>query len=158
MLIYNFLVSIQNGRREGNKPCSKEKRKKTRQTNQPTKGIYDPRSESRQQFTKILMADPRQRLIEISINVAKERRQKIFNENREKRTKEEIIPNNTDNKQLVEMMKNLTKALLEYENATNKELENIMRVIELRDKETRGELDKLEEARISVEARLKQAN
>ena len=104
------------------------------------------------------MADPRQRLIEIPINAAKERRQKIFNENREKRTKVEIIPNNTDNKQLVEMMKNLTKTLREYENATNKELENIMRVIELRGKETRRELDKLEEARISIEARLKQAN
>ena len=133
-------------------------KKRGRKQDKPTKGIYDPRSESRQQFTKILMADPRQRLIEIPINAAKERRQKIFNENREKRTKEEIIPNNTDNKQLVEMMKNLTKALREYENATNKELENIMRVIELRDKETRRELDKLEEPRISIEARLKQAN
>ena len=133
-------------------------KKRGRKQDKPTKAIYDPRSESRQQFTKIKMADPRQKLIEIPINAAKKRRQKIFNKNREKRTKEEIIPNNTDNKQLVEMMKNLTKALREYENATDKELENIMRVIELRDKETRRELDKLEEARISIEARLKQAN
>ena len=97
-------------------------KKRGRKQDKPTKGIYDPRSESRQQFTKIQMADPRQRLIETPINAAKERTQEMFNENREKRTKEEIIPNNTDNKQLVEMMKNLTKTIREYENATNKEL------------------------------------
>ena len=96
-------------------------KKRWRKDGKPTKGIYNPRPESRQQFTKIQMADSRQKLIEIPINAAKERRQKIFNENREKRTKEEIIPNNTDNKQLVEMMKNLTKP---YENMRMQQTKN----------------------------------
>ena len=51
--------------------------------------IYDARSESRKEFTKISFKDAKPRLQEIPHIQAKERRQKKINENREKRINEE---------------------------------------------------------------------
>ena len=46
--------------------------------------IKDARSERRQQFTKIKTVDPRDRLRELPLKQAKDRRQSIFEENRSK--------------------------------------------------------------------------
>ena len=49
--------------------------------------IYDAKSESRKEFTQVKIKDARERLKDIPIIAAKERRQKIITENREKRIK-----------------------------------------------------------------------
>ena len=66
--------------------------------------MKDPRSESTQNFIKITLADLRTKLAEVSFHAAKESRQKLFNEKRDKRSEEEIkeliVPENSNNKQL----------------------------------------------------------
>ena len=47
--------------------------------------IIDARSKSRQQFTKIKIEDPRERLRELPLQQAKDRRQSIIEQNRSKK-------------------------------------------------------------------------
>ena len=86
-------------------------------------GIYDAKSESRKECTQIKIKDARESLKDIPIIAAKERRQKMMTENREKRiedTKEEQKHGKINNKKNVEMLKDLTKALKECEEITRK--------------------------------------
>ena len=86
-------------------------------------GIYNAKSESRKEFTQVKIKDARERLKDIPIIAAKERRQKMITENRVKRiedTKEKQRHEKINNKQLVEMLKDLTKALKEFEEITKK--------------------------------------
>ena len=53
--------------------------------NQNADRIKDARSENRKEFLTIKTTDPRAKLQEIPIEQAKERRQKIFEENRSKK-------------------------------------------------------------------------
>ena len=55
----------------------------------PTKSIVDDRTESRKKFLEINNTDPRLRLSNIPQSQAKERRQKIINETRQKRREED---------------------------------------------------------------------
>ena len=105
--------------------------------------IKDARSESRQQFTKIKTVDPRDRLRELPLKQAKDRRQSIFEENRSKK-KEENKKMQIENKnplQLKDMLKEITQALNTFMESTNKEIENIKRIIELN---TRGFMEENE--------------
>ena len=98
-------------------------------------GIIDPRSESRKQFGHIQLKDPREKLSEQQIKAAKERRQANIKENREERklkTSEEQKMANLNRKQLTTMIQQMTEAMKDYEEATRKEIENIMKIVNLK--------------------------
>ena len=109
-----------------------------RRREKSTSIIPDPRSENRQNFLNIPLTDPRQKLAEQNIIAAKERRQKNFKESRENRTieeeKETKMPENPNNKQLAQLVKQLAEALKQFELTTRKELENIRKQIDLKSK------------------------
>ena len=122
-------------------------------------GIYNAKSESRKEFTQVKIKDARERLKDIPIIAAKERRQKMITENREKRiedTKEEQRHEKINNKQLVEMLKDLTKALKEFEEITRKEMENIMIIVDRRYKISEIEFERIEEECRAIKEKLKQ--
>ena len=130
-----------------------------RRNNRDGTGIYDAKSESRKEFTQIKIKDAHERLKDIPIIAAKERRQKMITENRDKRiedTKEEQKHGKINNKQLVEMLKDLTKALKEFEEITRKELENIMIIVDRRYKITENEFERIEEECKEIKDKLKQ--
>ena len=97
--------------------------------------IFDARSESRKEFTKIKLNDPKQKLQEIPLKKAKERRQENFKENRLKKTevnKNQInYLNYNDSNKLCDMIKQLTQTLHQYMDTTNKEIENIKKIVNL---------------------------
>ena len=83
----------------------------------------------------------------------------MITENREKRiedTKEEQKYGKINNKQLVEMLKDLTKAPKEFEEITRKELENIMIIVDRRYKITEIEFERIEEECRAIKKKLKQ--
>ena len=86
--------------------------------------MKDHRSENRKSFLTIPLTDPRQKLAEQQITAAKEWRQKIFKETRENKNNEEIketkLPENPNNKQLAQIVKQLTEALKQFEITTKK--------------------------------------
>ena len=83
LLIYGF---NQNGRKQ----IGRETRgKKRRRSKKDEKGMHDPRSESRQQFTQIKFIDPREKLSIMHINEQKERRQKNLIDKRAENSKRE---------------------------------------------------------------------
>ena len=130
-----------------------------RRSNRDGTGIYDTKSESRKEFTQVKIKDARERFKDIPIIAAKERRQKMITESREKRiedTKEEQKYEKINNKQLVEMMKDLTKALKEFEEITMKELENIMIILDRRYKITEIEFERIEKECKEIKEKLKQ--
>ena len=120
--------------------------------------MNDPRSESRHDFMKIMLADPRTKLTEIPFQAAKERRQKLFSEKRDKRPEEEakeiIVPENSNNKQLAQIIKQLAEALRQYEDTTRKELENIKKQIALKFQMTEMEQERVREIANSCEQKL----
>ena len=89
-----------------------ETKRAPRKPEHPQKGI---RSVSRHDITQRKFEDPRIALKEIILNKAKERRQKIIQENREARKekewKETTTEEDKDSKQKTKMMKELTLAL-----------------------------------------------
>ena len=93
--------------------------------------IIDARSESRQQFTKIKIEDPRERLRELLLQQAKDRRQSIIEQNRSKKKdpKTQVDPKTPIQLQI--MIKEITQALNCFMETTNKEIENIKRVVDL---------------------------
>ena len=98
--------------------------------------MEDHRSENRKSFLTIPLTDPRQKLVEQQITAAKERRQKNFKETRENKNNEEIketkLPENPNNKQLAQIVKQLTETLKQFEITTRKEIENIRKQIDLK--------------------------
>ena len=56
-----------------------------RRNNRDGTGVYDAKYESRKEFTQVKIMDARERLKDIPIIAAKERRQKMITENRKKR-------------------------------------------------------------------------
>ena len=83
----------------------------------------------------------------------------MITENREKRiedTKEEQRHEKINNKQLVEMLKDLTKALNEFEEIARKEMENIMIIVDRRYKISEIEFERIEEECRAIKEKLKQ--
>ena len=98
-------------------------------------GIIDPRSESRKQFGHIQLTDPREKLSEQQLKMIKDRRQANIKENREERkfkTSDEQKMANPNRKQLATMIQQLTEAMKDYEEATRKKIENIMKIVNLK--------------------------
>ena len=97
--------------------------------------IVDARSENRKQFTKIKMEDPRERLKELPFKQAKDRRQSKIVEFRNKRMEEnkgtQLEEKRESPKQFHNMLKEITLALKEFMETTNKEIENIKKVVDL---------------------------
>ena len=60
------------------------------------------------------------------------------------------------NKQLVEMLKNLTKILKEFEEIARKELENIMIIVDFRYKITESKFERIEVECRAIKEKLKQ--
>ena len=130
-----------------------------RRNNRDGMGIYDAKSESRKEFTQVKIEDARERLKDIPIIEAKERRKKRITENREKRiedTKKEQKHGKINNKQLVEMIKDLKKALKEFDEITRKEMENIMIIVDRRYKITEIEFERIEEECRVIKEKLNQ--
>ena len=107
-----------------------------RNRKQDKPNIMDQRSESRKNFTKINIADPRPKLAEIPIKAAKERRQKKFKENHgignQEEEKEIHIAENIKNKQIIQLVKQLSEALKQFEMILRREIENIKMQMELK--------------------------
>ena len=118
-----------------------------RKRKQDKPNIMDPRSESRKNFTKINIADPRPKLAEIPIKAAKECRQKKFNENRGIGNQEEEneihIAVNINNKQIIQLVKQLSEALKQFEMISRREIENIKMQMELKINRIKLENDKI---------------
>ena len=93
--------------------------------------IIDARSENRQQFTKIKIEDPRERLRELPLQQAKDRRQSIIEQNRSKKKDPKTQVDSKTPIQLQSMIKEITQALNCFMETTNKEIENIKRVVDL---------------------------
>ena len=129
-----------------------------RRREKSTSIIPDPRSENRQNFLNIPLTDPRQKLAEQNIIAAKERRQKNFKESRENRTieeeKETKMPENPNNKQLAQLVKQLAETLKQFELTTRKELENIRKQIDLKSKIQEQEKEKWSHITQSFENKL----
>ena len=97
--------------------------------------IVDARSENRKQFTQIKMEDPRERLKELPFKQAKDRRQSKIVEFRNKRMEEnkgtQLEEKRESPKQFQNMIKEITLALNEFMETTNKEIENIKKMVDL---------------------------
>ena len=131
---------------EENKSVEKPEERKRRRSKKDEKGMHDPRSESRQQFTQIKFIDPREKLSIMHINEQKERRQKNLIDKRaenSKREKEEKKDKNPNNNQLMTMIKEVTKSLTEFEQATRKEIDNIMEIVKIKFNKMGKEQEKL---------------
>ena len=80
--------------------------------------------------------DPKEKLQKIPHIQAKDRRQKIFEDNRSKkkapREDTEKEREDLNLKELAKLVKELSTALREYERITNQEIENIKKIIEKR--------------------------
>ena len=121
--------------------------------------IKDARSESRiEKFMPTKLKDPREKLQEIPHNQAKDRRQKIFEENRSKKKapREDIKKEREDLnlKELAKMVKELSTALREYERITNQEIDNIKKIIEKRSKTASIEYEKYHKTNIEIDTRI----
>ena len=149
---------------EENKVFSTPYMKRDRKQNKSETGIIDKRLESRKQFTEIKYNDPRERLKELPIKAAKERRQKNFKEKREERKittensehREKTIIN-PNNKQLALMVRQLTEALKEYEMITRKEIDNIMEIVKAKFMKTEKEQEQIKKICKKMEEKLEEA-
>ena len=107
---------------------------------------------------KMMFADPRTKLAEVPFQAEKERHQKLFNEKRDKRpeeeTKEMIGPENSNNKPLAQIIKQLAEALRQYEDTTRNKLENIKMQIALKFQMTEMEQERVREIANSCEQKL----
>ena len=119
---------------EENKSVENPAERKNRRNHKQETGIHDPRSASRQQFTKINMSDPREKLSELHIKAQKERRQKNLIDKRaeNKKEKEETKDQNSNKNQLLTMIKEMSRSLSEFEQATRKEIDNIMEMVKIK--------------------------
>ena len=94
--------------------------------------IVDARSESRKEFTKIKLTDPREKLSQLPIKQANERRHKRIADTRAKSIEaKDDITENEDTKTLSLMIKELSRILSNFMETTNKEIENIKKIIDL---------------------------
>ena len=116
--------------------------KSRRQINHDNR-IQDARSESRQEFTKIKFTDPREEWSKIPAKIAKERRQKTIKETRlarmEENKNELDTESSNDLNQLRIAVKQITQTLNLFMETTNKEIENIRKIIEQNHKMTNEE-------------------
>ena len=100
----------------------------------------EARSQNRNQFTQIKLVDPRIARQELPLKQAKDRRQKLIQENRSDRLEEnkkvKEKPELNDPKQLSKMIKELTQALNNYISITTQEIDNIKRIVEVNNKTT----------------------
>ena len=119
--------------------------------------IYDARSESRKEFTKISFKDAKPRLQEIPHIQAKERRQKKINENREKRINEENkneLESSQNRTGLIKMIKEIRQLLEDHMRATELEIENIKKMIDINYKIIKKENIEVNNFKESTEMRL----
>ena len=90
--------------------------------------IIDSRSESRKDFLIIKFNDPRIKLQELSITLAKERRQKWFEQNREISKTMKEKEEKKVSKDQTKIIKELTTAMNIYQNITSLEKENMKKI------------------------------
>ena len=108
-------------------------RKEVRQKKEPHKihRITDTRSESRKEFTKIKVNDPKEKLKELPIKMANERRNNIIAENREKRIEDSKISQRfKDSEYIQSMLNEIRETMKEFMEYTNN-IENIKKIVEL---------------------------
>ena len=79
-------------------------------------------SEVRTDFTKIKVTDTREKLRELSLKQAKERRQNTIEENRAKRVEENITIKEGDSTDIIKIIKKLSQTLNELTKSMNKEI------------------------------------
>ena len=142
---------------EEEKKTKIETKRAPRKHEHSQKGI---RSVSRHDITQLKFEDPRIALKEIPLNKAKERRQKIIQENREARKEKEWKETTTteedkDAKQITKMIKELTLVLKSYMENTSKEIENIKTIIENNHKAFIMENKKNESDKREIESKIK---
>ena len=108
--------------------------------------IKDPRREKRIAFMEIPLQNPIEKLSEHKLKKNRERKQKMFNENREQRlatNNTETISDNPSIKQLAQFVSKLAEALRVFETTTIKELKNIMKMIDLKEDQTSATINKI---------------
>ena len=105
----------------------------------PTKSIVDDRTESRKKFLEINNTDPRLRLSNIPQSQAKERRQKIINETRQKRGEEDEtkdiiqqVKEVKDLKQLSAIVIALAETIKMFSQTSQLEIENIRKEVNIK--------------------------
>ena len=107
------------------------------ESNQEEEIITDKRLKSRKEFMSIPSKDAKERLSMLPTTMASDRRQRIFQENRSKKMEsknksDKQTENNPRN--LTTMIKEITEALNQFKEVTNKEVENIKRIVEINHK------------------------
>ena len=118
----------------------------------------EARSQNRNQFTQIKLVDPKIARQELPLKQAKDRRQKLIQENRSDRLEEnkkvKEKPELNDPKQLSKMIKELTQALNNYMSITTQEIDNIKRIVEVNNKTTANENQKQKDVIRDIENRI----
>ena len=97
--------------------------------------LNNARSANRKHITAIELKDPIYKLQQIPLKVANERRQKIIKDKRAERIESNNVQQEwqgqADAAQQTSMIKLLTQAMSKFMEATNKEMENLKKMIEL---------------------------
>ena len=120
--------------------------------------MRDTRSQNRSEFTQIKFVDPRLARQELPLNQAKERRQKLFQENRsakkENMKKEQSITEIKDSKHISMMIKELTQVLNNYMAITTQEIDNLKKIISTNHKITIEDNKKFDSLKTEIDSRM----
>ena len=120
--------------------------------------MRDTRSQNRSEFTQIKFVDPRLARQELPLNQAKERRQKLFQQNRsakkENMKKEQSITEIKDAKHISMMIKELTQVLNNYMALTTQEIDNLKKIISTNHKITIEDNKKFDSLKTEIDSRM----